>query len=200
MIPALASLPAKPRRVILHWTAGGGTPSTHDLAHYHYVIAQSGEVFTGVPVEQNMRTLVDGDEYAKHTKGMNSYAVGVALAGMNGAKEGGPYGDHPITEGQMDAACWFVGQLCRAWDLPVSPATVFSHAEAESLHGVKQAGKWDITVLPWDETVSPTEVGEYIRGRVEMFAAQPERQHPSFGVPEAPDVPDPDPISPTEGN
>jgi N-acetyl-anhydromuramyl-L-alanine amidase AmpD len=164
MIPRLSELPAPPRRVILHWTAGGKNPNPTDFAAYHYLVAQSGEVHPGKHgVEANMRKVGPDRPYAMHTRALNSFSVGVSLCGMAGAREGGPFGPHPITEEQTRAACAFVGELCKAWALPVSENTVFTHWEAQSLHGVKQSGKWDISVFPWNVTISAKEIGPILR-------------------------------------
>ena len=85
------------------------------------------------------------------------------------ASEGGPYGEYPITEEQVEAACHWVARLCDAWELPVDAATVHTHWEADYLHGVPQLGKWDITVLPWDPDAEPDEVGPYLRETVLMY-------------------------------
>jgi N-acetyl-anhydromuramyl-L-alanine amidase AmpD len=164
-ITRLEDLPAQPRRIILHWTAGGPEANATDLSAYHYVVEQSGVVREGVPVRRNLRDLrgLPTSEYAAHTRGLNSYSVGVSLAGMHGASEGGPYGRWPITEDQTRAACAWVARLCETWGLEVTQETVFSHWEAEHLHGVAQAGKWDITVFPWDPAALPHETGPTLR-------------------------------------
>jgi hypothetical protein len=170
MIPTLAQLPGKPKRIILHWTAGAYKPNDVDLRSYHYVIDGDGKPHVGVPVANNMRRLtgVRTSEYAPHIAGWNSYSVGVSFAGMHGAQERGPWGKWPLTQEQVIAGCYFVGQLCRAWDLPVTPGTVHTHAEADWRHGVKQNGKWDINVFPWDPNLSREEVSAQLRRWVQM--------------------------------
>ena len=158
---------SEPRRVILHWTAGNPMASHHDRTFYHYLTQQDGRTVSGVPIGANLRDIPRGTpitEYAAHTRGLNSWSVGWALCGMAGAKPGGPYGPHPITAKQMDAALDEIAAFMRAWKLPVGTGTLFTHAEAQSIHGVRQAGKWDITELPWDQSVK--DVGEWIRGEV----------------------------------
>lgn len=172
LIPSLKDLPAKPRRIILHWTAGSSVAGTTDLNSYHYVIDGTGKVHQGVPVASNMRSVNSSSKYAAHTRGMNSYSVGVSFAGMFGAQPKGPYGRHPLTEQQVLAGCFFIGELCKEWQLPVNPNTVHTHSEAEFLHGVKQNGKWDIDVLPWLPQLSKQEVWDqlrtWIRNSIEM--------------------------------
>lgn len=164
IIPPLIGLPFPPQRIILHWTAGGPNPADHDLKAYHYVVAQWGGIFEGVPVAKNMRLLKPtDDDYAAHTRGFNSFSVGVSLCGMKGAVEGGDLGPHPITRDQTYAACQFVAECCEAWALPVSAATVFTHWEAQAIHNVPQKGKWDITVIPWLPRLGKRAAGEYLR-------------------------------------
>lgn len=162
MIPSLQALPARPKRIILHWTAGGPQPNAVDRQSYHYLISQDGRAFPGVDVAANMRTVSSAKPYAAHTRGWNSYSVGVAFCGMHRAMPSN-FGPHPITRDQVMIGCYFVGKLCREWDLPVRPHTVFTHSEADWRHGMKQTGKWDIDVLPWAPQLSRTEVADSLR-------------------------------------
>lgn len=166
IIPRLDSLPGSPRRVILHWTAGGPEPTSDELRRYHYLVSQSGEVFMGVDVKSNMRVIPKDapmSEYAAHTRALNSWSVGISLCGMKGAKENGDFGPFPINRSQVDALAEFVAECCEAWELTVTRDTVFSHAEAQSLHGISQPGKWDVTVLPWLPRLTKAEAGDMLR-------------------------------------
>ena len=172
---------AKPRRIILHWTAGGAFANAVDRRSYHYLIQQDGSVVMGVPVKRNLRSIPRGtprSEYAAHTAGLNSWSVGVALCGMRGAEQGGPYGPDPITEPQVLAMCSFVGQLCRDWGLRVDADTVFHHAEAQTVHGRPQSGKWDITELPFASDVPTGEVGLWLRARIYLAKVGPPELRP----------------------
>ena len=77
------------KRIIVHWTAGSYTPSAVDREHYHYLIDGSGDLHEARPVEQNNRDVAGftSDEYTAHTRGLNSYSIGVALCAMHGARE-----------------------------------------------------------------------------------------------------------------
>lgn len=166
-VPTLAELPAPPKRVILHWTAGRYVASTDERTHYHYLAQSDGQIVSGVPVANNMRQLARGSvDYAAHTRGFNSFSVGMAACGMMGAIQGGDLGRFPLLEGQVKSLCRFAGYCCRLWDLPVTQDTVFTHAEAPRLHGVSQAGKWDIDVLPWLPDLTPEQVGQWLRAQV----------------------------------
>jgi hypothetical protein len=92
--------------------------------------------------------------YAAHTLNCNSGSIGVSLCGMAGAVES-PFsaGKSPITREQWDALAGVLADLCRRYAIPVTPATVLSHAEVQSTLGIKQRGKWDIARLPFDPAV-----------------------------------------------
>jgi hypothetical protein len=137
VIPTLAQLPGKPKRIILHWTGGTYHVGLSDRRSYHYVIDGDGLPHEGVPVHWNMRPTASTLNYAAHTRMMNSFSVGIAFAGMFGAHERGPYGKWPLTQEQVMGGCYFVGQLCREWELDVTPDTVHTHAEADWRHGVQ---------------------------------------------------------------
>lgn len=172
LVPTLAELPEAPKRIIMHWTAGGRVASAFERGHYHYLVEQTGNVVAGLPVRLNCRKVSSAVQYAAHTRGMNSYSVGVAFCGMRGAVQGGTFGPDPLTEDQVDAGCRFIARLCAAWDLTPNHDRLFTHSEAERIHGVKQVGKWDIDVLAFRPNASPQECGDYLRGRVAYWMNQ----------------------------
>lgn len=168
-IPSVVDLPTAPQRIILHWTAGGHNASSFDREHYHYLVTGQDEpqVVPGVEVAANMRQLGNSSiGYAAHTRGMNSFSVGVSACGMLGAIQGKTFGDFPIKEGQVKEMCRFVAACCQVWGLPVTQDTVFTHEEAQRLHGVPQRAKWDISVLPWMPDLTPEQVGQWLRAQV----------------------------------
>jgi N-acetyl-anhydromuramyl-L-alanine amidase AmpD len=183
---------ARPSRIIIHWTAGGRYANAVDRQSYHYLVQQDGSVVQGVSVAKNLRNIpprTPRSEYAAHTAGFNSWSVGVALCGMRGAVPGGPYGPDPITESQVMAMCGLVGQLCRDWDLDVDADTVFHHAEAQTIHGRPQAGKWDITEIPFAPDVPPDEVGLWLRARIYLAKVGPPEIRPVLHQPTLPESP-----------
>lgn len=155
------------KRLIWHWTGGAHTPSGLDLAHYHFVIRGDGEVTRGKhPVHAN-RAPIRG-EYAAHTRGANSDAIGIAVAAMAGAVER-PFnpGRHPITPAQVAALVALTRKLAGEYRIPVTRETVLSHAEVQPTLGIKQRQKWDIAWLPGMATPGdPVSVGDYLRGLV----------------------------------
>src|SRR5690606_16912064 len=83
LIPELDALPARPKRIILHWTGGTYEPNSLELEHYHFLVDGEGVVHPGThSVADNMRKLQKGDDYAAHTRGYNSFSVGIAFCGM----------------------------------------------------------------------------------------------------------------------
>lgn len=175
-IPLLEQLPAKPRRIILHWTGGGPRASTYERGRYHYLIQQDHLVVSGVPVAQNMRLIKGTAPYAAHTKDFNSFSVGVSFCGMEGVNsieewKAGDHGTAPLTASQVESGLHFVGLLCRTWELAVGATTVFTHAEAQRLHNIAQLGKWDIDVLEFRPNDSPQQIGEWMRKKISAAAA-----------------------------
>jgi hypothetical protein len=52
--------------------------------------------------------------------------------------------------------------------VPVTPKTVLSHAEVQANLGIKQKGKWDIAILPWDRSFDTArECGDEFRRMVQ---------------------------------
>lgn len=158
------------KRVHIHWTAGSYTASEVDLEHYHFLVNGNGEVLVGDhSVKDNSGTLREG-QYAAHTLNANSGAIGVSFCAMAGAIEGKTNGPYPIKKEQYDVMLQVIAQLCYFYAIPVTPRTVLTHAEVQTNLGVKQRGKWDITVLPFDASIKGAEqVGNYIRAGVQAL-------------------------------
>lgn len=180
------------KRIILHWTAGGHTPSNLDREHYHFIVAGDGSVVKGKhPVEAN-RNPVKG-QYAAHTLNCNTGSIGVAVAAMAGAVER-PFnpGKAPITPAQVEGLVKLVRDLCRGYGIPVTRETVLSHAEVQPTLGIKQRGKWDIAWLPgMDVPGDPVKVGDHLRGLI--AASVPPK--PPASAPKPPAAPTPAPAS-----
>lgn len=168
------------KRVTFHWTAGGYTPNRSDMEHYHYIVAGNGSVVEGYHAPEDNLDCTD-DDYAAHVRLANTGNIGVALAGMREATER-PFmpGPSPITARQMGVAVDLVADLCIRYGIPVEPTTVLTHAEIEPTLGIKQFGKWDITRLPWDDSLKGAiQIGDHIRALVRgKIAAKQEKPGP----------------------
>lgn len=162
------------KRIINHWTAGTYKPSDLDKRHYHIIIDGDGNEHRGFyNIEANENTK-DG-HYAAHTQGCNTGSIGVSLCAMGGATEKPPeVGDYPITEAQWSKLIEVNARLCREYGIAVTPQTVLSHAEVQTTLGIKQRGKWDISVLPFKPKIKGAKaVGDLLRAAVAAKLKEP---------------------------
>lgn len=187
------------RRIVLHWTAGGHTATRKERLHYHYLIEHMAgdtdepeddwaRVVGGVPPERNLRSLAgtpaahnDPERgYAAHTAGFNSWSLGVSLCGMRGAVDRRPGlgvepGPSPITVQELRCLFGTVTSLLAKHALEPVPEQLFTHYEAETLHGVDQAPrgpgtwKWDVTWIPHRPELAKDEVGDWLREQVRRW-------------------------------
>lgn len=158
------------KRVIAHWTAGGYKASSLDLKHYHHVVEGDGNIVRGNHDISDNESTKNGD-YAAHTRSLNTGSIGISMACMAGAKESGDYGKYPMTAAQFDAMCRKIAEYCRDYGIEVTPQTVLSHAEVQGTLGVKQAGKWDFTVLPFNGFKGAKKCGDHMRWKVKQYLA-----------------------------
>lgn len=161
------------KRIIWHWTAGTNSVSSLDRQHYHEIIDGRGDIYKGARTPEDNINISDG-KYAAHTLNCNTGAIGLAVAGMHGARERPfSWGPYPINEVQIDKLVERTAYYCDRYGIPVSRETVLSHAEVQPTLGIKQNGKWDIMVLPgMDKAVSPLVVGDILRDKVEKRMRQ----------------------------
>lgn len=157
------------KRIICHWSAGKYKASSIDRKHYHFIFESDGkEVAGNNPVSANRR-IVRGKPYAAHTRYCNTGSIGLSVACMWNANER-DFGDYPMTETQFEAMCAKAADLCREYDIDVTPRTVLSHAEVEGTLGKAQRGKWDFTRLPFKPSLKGAKkCGDYMRERVEAY-------------------------------
>lgn len=198
VIPPLSELPAPPRRIILHWTGGGHRANEIDRKAYHYVVEHDGNIVQGVhSVAKNMQR-VWGENYARHTGGLNSFSVGISFAGMRDSVNARNPGPAPLKEGQVLAGLRFAAECCEEWNLnPLDPKHLFHHREAWELHGVRGTQnhvKPDITYLPFMPELRRTETGPWLRARCADFLRPPGPVPPVGPPPTNPVMPLPVPV------
>lgn len=155
---------AKMKRVIVHWTAGTHKAANIDRDHYHILIEGDGTLVRGTHSIKDNESTSDGN-YAAHTLNCNAQSIAVSLCGMMGAKER-PFvpGPQPITAKEWEVLPAVLAQLCKAYSIAVSPTTLLSHAEVQTNLGIKQKGKWDIAILPFNLSLNTAkEVGDDFR-------------------------------------
>lgn len=157
---------AKMRGIIVHWTAGSNKVSSIDKKHYHVIIDGDGSIYRGDRSIKDNESAADG-LYAAHTRNCNTGFIGVSLAGMAGAVQSplSP-GKTPITAKQWQVLPKVLADLCRRYSINPGPTTVLSHAEVEKTLGIKQAGKWDIAILPFMPSLNTAKkVGDDFRAK-----------------------------------
>ena len=157
------------KRIVCHWTAGGHRASDLDKLHYHILIEKDGKLVRGAQSIADNVSTSDG-VYAAHTLGANTGSIGVAVCAMAGAVES-PFsgGASPMLEIQFRTMARVVAELCRFYQIQVTPRTVLGHGEVQANLGIAQKGKWDPLVLPWDTSMGRTQVGNFLRSLVQNF-------------------------------
>lgn len=162
-------------RIYTHWSA-------HDYESvfpaYHFCVATQpgGEivVVNTHDVRENMRDVYQApdDPYAAHTRGRNSFALGISIMAMEGSTPG-DFGKYPLTEPLIDALCVLGAKLAKYYNVPIDAEHIMSHAEA-ALHdgyfGTKPEERWDIARLRAETRPLVPEdgvnVGEELRERM----------------------------------
>ncbi|MBV9269983.1 MAG: N-acetylmuramoyl-L-alanine amidase [Candidatus Eremiobacteraeota bacterium] len=165
-------------RIYTHWSA-------HDYEKvfpaYHFCVATRADgkivVVNTHDVRENMRNVYDAPDepYAAHTRGRNSFALGISIMAMEGAKPD-DFGVYPLTEPLIDALCKVGAYLASYYSVPVDADHIMSHAEA-ALHdgyfGTAENERWDIARLRAESRAlvqqDAIDVGEELRRRMRTF-------------------------------
>jgi len=165
-------------RVYTHWSA-------HDYGSvfpaYHFCIAttKSGSivVVNTHDVRENMRNVYEAPDepYAAHTRGRNSFAVGISIMGMEGAKPD-DFGAYPLTDDRVDALCLVAARIANVYGVALDADHVMSHAEAalrDGYFGTAPEQRWDIARLRAEkkplQPQDAIETGEELRSRMRSF-------------------------------
>lgn len=159
------------RGVVWHWTAGAQGFISLEKNAYNYLFSTDGNTIQG------NHTIAEQVMYdwrkkrgASHTKSMNTGWVGCSVDAMAGSKQKNPmvWGSNPITWEGIDAMLETTAEICKEYDVPMSPWSTLTHAEVQPTLGVKQRWKWDYTVLPGDINgfQNPRKIGDMLRQRM----------------------------------
>lgn len=174
----MTSLPNLPRgdlrRVYLHWT-GDDYATTFAAYHFCIALARDGRptVVATHDLRENMRDVRVGDApYAAHTRGRNSFAIGVAVCGMRDARPE-DFGRFALRDDMVEAACALVAELARAYAIAPTPEGIATHAEAaveDGYFGCGEDERWDIARLRSDArplvAADARDVGDLLRARI----------------------------------
>lgn len=156
---------AKLSRVIAHWAVTKYKADHISKTHYHFIYEGDGSEVPGYQTPEANESTSD-KVYAAHTRNCNTGSIGVSCAAMYGAVSVDKPGNYPITEVQFDAMCRGIARLCIKYGIKVTPRTVLSHAEVQTTLGIKQNGKWDISVLPFAGLKTAKACGDFMRSKV----------------------------------
>jgi len=168
--------PGRLERIYLHWS--GGDYTTLYSAYHFCVAAEPGappQVYATHPLQANMRDLRSqpGASYAAHTRGRNSFAIGLGVMCMKDARPD-DFGDWPLMEHLIGALCRVARVLAGFYEIPIVPEAVMTHAEAAVADGYFGSGsdevRWDIARLqPSPRPLVPGDaalVGELLRANI----------------------------------
>ena len=161
-------------KITIHWSVTGYKVTPDCLEHYHFVIEGDGAIkICNRPPESNLPSSVQKGTYQAHCGGGNSSNIGVSMASMVGYEGPNHVGEAPITAVQFEACMKFVASLCKKYNIPVTPTTVFTHYEFGLSHPTtSSAGKIDINHLPHLPNLKAEEIGNFIRGKVQGCLTQ----------------------------
>lgn len=158
------------KRIIIHWTAGTYQPNNIDFEHYHFLVTGDGLVIKGKYTPEDNINCNDG-KYAAHTGGGNTGSIGVAMCGMAdySALKGITSTKYPLKKFQCERCFKLIAELCKKYNIPITPETVMTHYEFGLKHPNSiSAGKIDITALP-DYLVTSHNIGDFIRNKIKWY-------------------------------
>ena len=157
-------------KIILHWTAGTNQPCSTDYEHYHYLINKDGVILKGKFAPEDNLNCNDG-KYAQHCGGGNTGAIGVSMCGMYipkgvNIKET----KFPLTRIQCEATFKLVAELCKKYNIKITPQTVLTHYEFGQAHPKTSSyGKIDIVYLHPFPEIDKKNMGDFIRNKIEWY-------------------------------
>lgn len=157
-------------KIILHWTAGTNQPCSTDYEHYHYLINKDGVILKGKFSPEDNLNCNDG-RYAQHCGGGNTGAIGVSMCGMYVPK-GINIKDtkFPLTRIQCEAAFKLIAELCKKYNIKITPQTVLTHYEFGQAHPKTSSyGKIDIVYLHPFPEIDKKNMGDFIRSKIRWY-------------------------------
>lgn len=158
------------KRIIIHWTAALYNPNQTDYEHYHYLVTGEGLVVKGKYKPEDNENVND-NIYAQHTGGGNTGSIGVAMCGMYVPKNiPVTQTKYPLTKIQVERCFKLCAELCKKYNIAITPDTVMTHYEFGLKHpNTSSAGKIDIIYLPCYPNVKANEIGDFIRNKIKWY-------------------------------
>ena len=157
-------------RIILHCTAGTNQPCSTDYEHYHYLINKDGVIIKGKFAPEDNLNCNDG-KYAQHCGGGNTGSIGISMCGMYVPKNTDIKDTKfPLTKIQCEAAFKLIAELCKKYNIKITPQTVLTHYEFGQAHPKTSSyGKIDIIYLHAYPDITKNEMGNFIRSKVRWY-------------------------------
>lgn len=157
-------------KIILHWTAGTNQPCSTDYEHYHYLINKDGVILKGKFAPEDNLNCNNG-KYAQHCGGGNTGAIGVSMCGMYVPKGVNiKETKFPLTRIQCEATFKLVAELCKKYNIKITPQTVLTHYEFGQAHPKTSSyGKIDIVYLHPFPEIDKKNMGDFIRNKIEWY-------------------------------
>jgi hypothetical protein len=166
--------PGRIEHIYTHWS-GYDYASVFPAYNYCITLTRSGAIVveTNDP-RNNMRDVYAGEgaPYAAHTYQRNSFAIGIAMMGMQDASPQ-DFGAYPLTVELVDALCSVGARLAAFYGIPIDADRVMSHAEAalrDGYFGQSEDERWDIARLVPDArpltSQDALDTGEELRARM----------------------------------
>lgn len=130
------------QRLYLHWSVE--VPTWNEPGFYNIIVLQAGDVWKPVvaqsPLDNARKLSADSSGYAAHTFERNSFALGLAVNGMEGASPA-DFGPYALQEHAVEVLCAAAAKCCLEYliyPLDVVPADeerpgellIMTHAEA----------------------------------------------------------------------
>ena len=160
---------SKLKRIIIHWTAGYSYPNNIETQRYHFLVDKDGKVYDGYHKPEDNIDCTDGD-YAPHTGGGNTGAIGISMCGMVGFDTIKKNTKSPITLEQMEATCKKCAELCKEYDISPNVKTIMTHAMFGLLYPKTIShGKIDIIYLPPIKLYGVEECNKTLRNKVMWY-------------------------------
>lgn len=157
-------------KIILHWTAGTNQPCSTDYEHYHYLINKDGVILKGKFAPEDNLNCNDG-KYAQHCGGGNTGAIGVSMCGMYVPKGVNiKETKFPLTRIQCEATFKLIAELCKKYNIKITPQTVLTHYEFGQAHPKTSSyGKIDIVYLHPFPEIDKKNMGDFIRSKIRWY-------------------------------
>ena len=160
----------KIKRIIYHWTAGTYRPNEYEKQAYHFLIDGNANIIVGKFMPEDNLDCTDGN-YAKHTGGGNTGAIGIAFCGMLSYISPQNVGKYPLKLKQFEAGLKLGAEMINKYNMDVTQKETIQTHYGFGLRNPKTSskGKIDLSFLPSYPDVAKEDIENYIRQKVKWY-------------------------------